>query len=529
MAGKRIFASTPDLVTVTGVELCTTGIEYPLASGAHTFTEKDLADAVASQEDPAIVAPRVWLGHPEDDRFHKGRAALAGSAEPAVGTVQNMRLTADRQTVIGDLVDVPVWLANILHSAYPSRSVEGATMAETTTGHKWNLVITGLALLGVRWPGVSTLPDLEKFFYSEDVPEGVELEDAVAATMEANGMGNRILNAVRRKPTVEAGANVEDVRRAYYDSLGPLQDFWWVRSVILDDNGEDVLIVDNGDGEIYRVVFTIKGDEPEFEDPQEVKVEYAPVAASIGTASGFNGLAVLTSTGRLAASFTSRADSRPESTTEEGSPSMKPEQIRTLRSRAGLSEEQLPDNATEEQIDAALASLPEATPAAVPAAVAPEGGDGGASDGTPEITPASTEAQPTPVAAAAAAAPGTVTVPAEVWEQVQANAAAGAEVAQATEVTRRSGIVSAAVNEGRIAPAQSEHYARMFESDPEGTERLLTAAVTEGGLMPGTIPVTERGGDVQATASQDLGYDPAWLPELAAQGAASGPVTSEDV
>lgn len=124
------------LSTVYDVELCATGIEYPLASGPTTFTPEDLLQAVASQDDPAVQSPRVWLGHPDDDRFHAGRASPAGSAEPALGKAVNLRVEDNGQTLVGDVVGCPTWLAKILSSAYPSRSVEGFQEATTVTDRK---------------------------------------------------------------------------------------------------------------------------------------------------------------------------------------------------------------------------------------------------------------------------------------------------------------------------------------------------------------------------------------------------------
>src|SRR4051812_20836114 len=141
------------LAVVRNVDVCAVGIEYPLASGPATFTPDDLVQAVASQDDPAVRPPRVWLGHPDDDRFHEGRSSPAGSAEPALGTVQAMRIEDNGMTLVGDIYGCPTWLAKILSSAYPSRSIEGFQNAQTVTGHEWGLVVTDLALLGVVWPG----------------------------------------------------------------------------------------------------------------------------------------------------------------------------------------------------------------------------------------------------------------------------------------------------------------------------------------------------------------------------------------
>ena len=57
-------------------------------------------------------------------------------------------------------------------SAYPARSIEAAVGVETNTGHHWRLVLTDLALLGVAWPGVGTLDDIEAL-YSADGPANI--------------------------------------------------------------------------------------------------------------------------------------------------------------------------------------------------------------------------------------------------------------------------------------------------------------------------------------------------------------------
>ena len=67
-------ASTPEIGTpyqkdglwrLDNVPICSTGIEYRLSTGPHTFTESELADAVkaTTSGDVAINAPRIKLGH----------------------------------------------------------------------------------------------------------------------------------------------------------------------------------------------------------------------------------------------------------------------------------------------------------------------------------------------------------------------------------------------------------------------------------------------------------------------------------
>jgi hypothetical protein len=512
------------LSTVFNVEMCAVGMEYPLASGPKTFTPEDLLQAVASQDDPAIQAPRVWLGHPDDQRFHAGRTSPVGSAEPALGKVVNMRVEDEGMTLVGDIVGTPTWLAKILASAFPSRSIEGMAEAETVTGHKWGLVITDLALLGVVWPGVSTLEDLQAL-YSENGPDGIEVKEedmTIAASRD-----------------ITAQVNVDDVRRAFYEVLGEMDisNWSWIRAMQLDPNE---LIVDDDEGGLFRVNFTISGESVTFDDPAAVKIKY--VNASQEKDPDARGLLVnmLTRDQKIVAAWDQRAESRPDTTTQEGS-SVNPEIIRSLRARLGLTEEQLPDDATEEQVlqamrdDVADPNDPQNQPNA------PTGNPSAPAGGNPVTTPATGPAEtptgddpqapppsPDQVAAARAMieAAGLVAVPAEGWAQVQSNAAAGARVAQQTEAQRRDTVVANAVKEGRISPAQRASFAAMFDKDPGGTEILLTAAVDKGGLMPGTIPVTAMGIDPSPADLHAEAYPSHWLPEIQAQ-AESTPITIE--
>lgn len=482
------------LSTVFDVELCAAGIEYPLASGPRTFTPEDLQSAVASQSDPAVQAPRVWLGHADDQRFHVGRSSLAASAEPALGKVTGLRVEDAGMTLVGDIQGCPTWLAKILSSAYPSRSIEAKAGAQTVTGHEWDLVITDLALLGVVHPGVSTLQDLE-VLYSEDGPEVDIVEQEPVSIAAASSL--------------EAQINVDDIRRRFHEKMRHLgREFWWVRAMQLSP---DELIVDDDEGGLHRFGFSVNGDKIEFTDGVPVQVEYVtasqaqdPDARALATSIFVAGHTVL-------ASWSNRAES--QSTTNEEAGTMNPEQIKLLRERLGLTAEQLPDDATEEQVTAALTASSDAgdqTPDP----------DETSEEAPAEGTPAE-ETAPEAIAASAALPEGYIAVPAQAWETVQANAAAGAQMATQAEGTRRDEIVASACREGRIAPAQRETFRRMFDTDPQGTEVLLTAAVAQGGIMPGTIPTAARGVDVAASegATEEV-YPSEWLPEVAARKAA---------
>jgi len=256
--------SKPLLTTVPNVQIIKTGIEYPLSTGPTTFTPEDLAAAVAAQSDPAVPQPRIWIGHPDDKRIHGERQKGVPSGEPAVGKVTDMRLTEDGHCIVGDLTGVPLWLANIMASAFPSRSIEGRFNVRTPTGKNHRLVVHGLALLGVTWPGVLTIEDIASLYTKEGPKVKVEVaspEQPIA--IAAAGMRN-----------VSAQVTVEDLRRAWYESnRGDPERFnWWIRSIYIEPN-ELIIDADDG-GTLLRQPFSIKGEKIKFLKPKKVKIKY---------------------------------------------------------------------------------------------------------------------------------------------------------------------------------------------------------------------------------------------------------------
>jgi hypothetical protein len=254
----------PQLTTVPDVQIVKTGIEYPLSTGPCTFTADDLAAAVAAQADPSIPQPRIWIGHPDDKRIHGERQEGVPSGEPAVGKVTDMRLTEDGHCIVGDLTGVPLWLANIMASAFPSRSIEGRFNLKTPTGKKHRLVINGLALLGITWPGVLTIEDIASL-YTEKGPK--------VTVTKATAKQPVTITAASDRP-LSAQVTVEDLRRAWYEAnRGDPEKFnWWIRSIYLDPNE---LIVDADDGgTLFRQPFKINGEKVKFLKAKKVKIKY---------------------------------------------------------------------------------------------------------------------------------------------------------------------------------------------------------------------------------------------------------------
>lgn len=155
---------TRDLtVTKTGVELVSVGT-WDASTGKTRVTAQNLADMIAASLDPHADAAPLKVGH-DDDRFQDadGNPPSTRDGEPAYGWVQNLRLSEDGKTLVGDLVGVPKMLADVMETALRRRSVE-LVRNETVGGKRYSAVLTGLALLGVQAPAVKGLADLRALF-----------------------------------------------------------------------------------------------------------------------------------------------------------------------------------------------------------------------------------------------------------------------------------------------------------------------------------------------------------------------------
>lgn len=148
---------TVALLTVPDVELVAAGT-WRASTGITTFTDDDLAQAVAALDCPGIRNPVLKLGHEEDDPDGQ---KMRWDGEPAVGWIDNMRLNDTATKIIGDFAGMPAWLAEALPSAYPDRSIEIYRPFMCQIGHTHPAVITAVALLGVTAPGVGVLKSLQ--------------------------------------------------------------------------------------------------------------------------------------------------------------------------------------------------------------------------------------------------------------------------------------------------------------------------------------------------------------------------------
>lgn len=528
---------TPAIVTVRQVPIVMAGVEYRLSTGPATFTPEDIMDFVASQDDPAIVAPRLKIGHESilsNTESADGTLKNFDDGVPSLGRFINISFDEDNIMAVGDLVTVK-WLAEIMPLAYPNRSIEGFQEALTNTGHVWGLVVHAVALLGVVWPGVSTLDDLP-LLYGSEAPDGIEVIDQDGEEVDVN----RFVAAARGRQAaapgtpVSAAVNVEDVRRQYYDSLNADQMWWWIRAIYVDPN--ELIVQDDDSGDLYRVPFSVSGDAVEFSDPEQVQIQYVNVNAGAGSGDQERtAVALVASAGRQLAVYASREESRPETEAQGGNMRLTKGAIKMLRARLGLTEAQLPDEATESQITAAgitpqlcatlgiNASEGEEDPAAVPPGQGGPPSDPAAEPGEEETVDepgTGGDAPPADPPPANASIPeGMMLVPQTEWARVQQGTQAALARAETDETDRRDRALTAGLSGGRIRPADVPSYRNMHAAGGASRDvfyRLLTETVENGGLAAGLVPVTERGalpagdgtnqGDVNAAE-----YEASWL------------------
>lgn len=470
----------PQLVTIPNVELFEVGEDWHTSTGTFTFTEDDVASAVAATDDPAIRTPTIKFGH-TDPRF-------TGDGDMAVGRVLNLRASANGQTCIGDYVGVPLWLAKVLPSAYPRRSIEGMWDGLLAGGRKWDgFYLSAVALLGAYYPAIGTLEDLENFWKGSNPPMyDAETGEVVPFSVAATSTAGEPMPTKRaqRLTNVAAAAQVEDIRRQYYESLAAAQMWWWIRAMYVEP---PELIVDDDEGQLYRVPYTISGDAITFGDPKEVVIQYVDagtVAASGGAAK------------ELVASYPSRAEAvegtvAADASDDQGS-GMTDEQKQAIGLEADASEDEVNAKLAELAKLATTAADPEPAPAPTP--------------------PPPADADPGPIPAPAVEVPeGFKLVDETTLQEMQVAAGKGVKAFERQETADRDALLDKAISAGKFPRARRKHYEAMLSADPEGTKALI------GQLEPGLVPVTEVGvaDDTDASVAASA-YPDYWFPELRA-------------
>jgi hypothetical protein len=501
----RVLKNPDGTWRVTDVPIVSTGIEYPLGTGLTTFTDVQLKDAVsAATTDPAVVAPRIKLGHTSEYND-----ILVGEAEQAFGRidVETMRMGDNGQTIFADYTGMPEWLASVLPMAYPNRSIEGNFDVETVTGKQHGMVIKAVSLLGVRWPGCQVLPDLP-LWYGSTVPEGAEIDAIVTAP--GGGMADRI----------EALVDVDRAKRKFYAEYAVADKTrWWIRGIKFDSNaGLQLICDDESNGNLYRVPVEVDEEKIVFGDPIQVTEEFPD--KSLAASAVMAGMSMFDEDMIV---YASRAESRPDNSNQEGATMDEATRL-ALATHLGLSED-----SSEEQIMLEVAKKNTAL-AAVQAGRGEPGAESAGTTESEEGEPATGEEgeQPAPVSnpddengeGAEASAPEIIHLDKQAYEELRAGASLATRHEQERQTSRIAATVAEAVSVGKIPPARKKSWETALAADFDGNKALLDS------LEAGLVPVHMRGtagnaGDGESTDTGE-GLPDNWFPEIAASRASKG-------
>lgn len=167
---------------------------------------------------------------------------------------------------------------------------------------------------------------------------------------------------------------------------------------------------------------------------------------------------------------------------QEGAGQMDPAKIREA---LGLS-----TSAPDDEVKAALVTAGFATAAAAPPAIEDDG-DG---EGDEPATPAPKARKSTK------AASGTMNIDVQAWEDTQAQVKSLLAQAKRAAVKERDEVIAQAVLDGKFAPARKDHYAKAWDSDPEGARACIE------GLAKGIVPMSALGYDLDGTGEPDEAY-----------------------
>lgn len=453
MAGVSGLAAPP-LGRVSNVEIGKAGT-WKTASGPMTLTPEDMYSCVAALDCPAVRRPTLKPGH----------TGTFGVGDPAIGYIDNLAVTDSGTSLVGDYCGMPGWLVatdangdSILSSTYPDRSGEWCFDYACQLGHVHPCVLLAVSLLGVEFPAIATIASLQ------DLADFYGVTEVAAATPSAQPVyvvttGDPMPNPQPRQ--VAASVTTDDVRRAFYGS--PAGSSWdiWIEELQLDPL--QIIYANDADGFNYRIGVTLGDgdgtDAVSFGEPVRVVNNWTDAPANQAAASA-------AAANRI--TFASRAESRPGTDPRTPTPvatsaigSTEPteevsmftdEQLAELRTSLGIADENADGTTILAALTEALAERAEPSEPTTP--VVPD---------------------------------GSVIVEEATLEELRVAASAGQEARNEQLRQRREQLVTAAISEGRIAPARREHWLSQLEADP-GAEQVLTS------LAAGLVPVTPATG-----------------------------------
>jgi hypothetical protein len=102
------------------------------------------------------------------------------------------------------------------------------------------------------------------------------------------------------------------------------------------------------------------------------------------------------------------------------------------------------------------------------------------------------------------------------FRRLRARDRVAGQIEAANAIRDRDELIEEAIHDGKFSPARREHYKARYDSDAEGTRKLIAA------MAKHTVPLEARGVDVPTDDVDDLAYPKEWVPEVAARQGRSG-------
>lgn len=518
-----------EFVTVQRIPVLETGIAYPASTGPFTCTLEMLEEAVLSQQDPHIKPPRIKIGH-SDNPINEDLQELweelnteRDESKPALGSILNLAVE-EESILYGDFYGMPAWLAAILETAYPARSIEGGHWKNEANNKDYAFMLEAVSFLGVVGPGCTSLEDLQELF-SKDGPQ--------VSVVEMSKPKHKVKTKGGGPMPVVAQVNVEDIRRAFYDDFAQGDRYWWWDRELLIDPLE-FIVQDPDENQLYRLPIDLKDgdgtDSVEFGDPEPIKVKYVP-DPSANTDDDVKAARLiapqLEKAGKVLAVNTNppRADEHERS--KKGT-TMGKVNVPALRARLGVGKDVLPDDATEEQINAALEADPpeEEKPQVDPLDDEHDDVDD-EDDSDDDDEDDDTDDDDGDVKATRG-----VTLDKDAHAQLKQEASEGREARKEQLKVGRKGYLDKAQAKGKFPPAARKAYAKQLAKGGEiekATKEFIDA------LPDNTVPVEEIGDGAADTELASSAYDESWLTPAerrrikAAKEGEHDPVTKERV
>ncbi len=447
------------LVTIEGVELASTGY-WEFSTGPRWLNQEHLEAAVEAQNDPALKTPIIKIGH-SDPRF---------DGNPLFGSIVNLRLSANKQTLLGDYV-IAASLAPLVAKApdqsgeppYPDRSIEGWFDVKTATGNEYAFALTAVALLGEEAPAIEDLEDIVGIFTDEDA-------FVAAANAGTAKQGNRLLLA---------GTTVDKIRRGVHQEIPaddtPWGDWSWVRHLEVENGSTGYVIVEDDDtAQLFRVDWNVEGNEVKYGDITEVKEQYVAAAAAGESHTSMKFGREIHNTKKLGASVSSGKPDAKESHEVD---------LAELRKELGLA-----DDADKATVKATIADLKSKA----------EKESTTEKETEVEVKETTTEKEtPESVAAKGKLPEGVVAIDKAQLDELKAAAKEGKEARDEQRKQERDAVLNAAVKAGKFPPARKEHYQKLYDADPEGTKAFIDE------LEAGAVPISAKGHSVDAGEDAD--------------------------